>query len=216
MVIEARRIESPSPNIQHDCAGCYGDAIEAALAGVVRDVGPTLHLPRFANPDRAYRVLGHFVETVAGFALGVIANHLTSGMRRWYGDDGVLAMRAAMHGWPAHERIETDGDLTNQLYVRFCHVSTQARALVAAVPDRPMTSVMLSLLAKEDIIYCRLRDGLALGWRVYCAAVTTKRYPPLDGSPSGRLWQAWVWQLDGRPVLTRDETEQAGYIMLVR
>lgn len=212
-----RRIESAPANIEHDCAACYASAIEAALASALREVGPTLKPPR-ADPDRARRVLGHFIETVTGFALGAIANHLMSGLRRWYGDDGIASMRAAMHGWPAHERsqvrlatIESEGSAAEQLHVRFCHVAKQARALIDAVPQRPMTAVMLSLLAKEDDVERRIAHELALGWRVYTAAVTHKRYPQMS-----RLWQQWQQQLDGKPVLTRDETEQAGYILLVR
>ena len=220
-VIEARRIDSPPSNIELDRGECYVQSIEAALAGALRDVGPTLVEPRPANADRAVRVLGSFVETMTGFALGVIANHLTSGMRRWFGDDGVATMRSVMHGWPAAtdpvRGISNDarrplvGEALAQLHVRFSLANQQARALVDAVPHRSMTAMMLSLLAQEDTIQRRISDELARGWRVYTAAVTTKRYSAL-----GPLWQAWQWQLDGKPVLTRDENTQAGYIMLVR
>ena len=200
------RTEPNAPGIQRD----YLDAVAAALAAVLRTVGPTLAMPRVSDVDRAFRVQGHFAETMTGFALGVIAGHLFSGLRRWYGGDGVASMRAAMHGWP-DRRIDAEGSIVDQLHVRFCYVNQQARGLVDAVPQRPMTSVMLSLLAKEDTIERRVADELVLGWRVYQAAVTTKRYPPMS-----RLWQQWQWQLDGKPMLTRDETAQAGYILLVR
>ena len=211
MVNEARRIESAPRNIEHDCAECYLDAIGAALAGALREVGPTLREPRAVDPDRARRVLGMFVDTMTGFALGAIANHLLTGLRRWYGDEGLQLMRGALHGWPARGRIASDGSVAEQLHVQFCHAQPQARALVEAVPARPMTAMMLSLLAKEDTIERRVGEELARGWRVYCAAVTTKRYPAMTP-----LWQAWQWQLDGKPVLTRDEITQAGYIALVR
>ena len=121
MVTSAPRIDSAAPNIEHDCAECYLDAIGAALASALREVGPTLHAPRAVDPDRAQRVLGFFVDTITGFALGAIANHLLSGLRRWYGDDGVQTMRGALHGWPARQRIATDGSVTEQLLVQFCH-----------------------------------------------------------------------------------------------
>jgi hypothetical protein len=220
-VIEARRNEPSPANIEHDCAECYLQAISAALAGALRDVGPTLIEPRSVNPDRAVRVLGSFVETMTGFALGAIAHHLTSGMRRWFGDDGIATMRSVMHGWPAPvdaiDVVSSDarrplvGEALGQLHARFSLANKQARALVEAVPNRPMTAMMLSLLAQEDTIQRRIGDELARGWTVYTAAVTTKRYPALNP-----LWQGWQWQLDGKPVLTRDENTQAGYIMLVR
>ena len=205
------RNESSSADIEPDHAKCYLRAIDDALAHALREVGATLTVPRKAAGDRADRVLAYFLDTMAGYAHGVIASHLLSGMRRWYGDDGAALVRAAMQGWPAYAPLSTEGSVVEQLYVRFCHVSAQARVLVEAVPERPMTPVMLSLLAKEDTIQRRLGEALALGWRVYCAAITTRRYPPLD-----RLWQSWVWQLDGKPVLTRTEIEEAGYIALVR
>lgn len=208
MVIEARRIESAPPNIELDSAGCYLDAIGAALAAVIREVGPTLRTPRAPDPDRARKVLGRFVDTMTGFTLGAIANHLLGGLRRWYGDDGAAAMRGALPAW---QRIQTEGTVTEQLHVQFGHVQAHARVLVAAVPVQPMTKVMLSLLAKEDTIERRVGDELARGWRVYTAAVTTRRYPAMNA-----MWQAWQWQLDGKPVLTRDENQQAGYIALVR
>lgn len=215
------RSEASPPNLEHDCAECYLQAIAAGLAGALRDVGPALAEPRRPDPDRAARVLGPFVETMTGFVLGVIANHLTSGMRRWFGEDGLDTMRGALHGWPGPvgEVAVTGGDPQRplagealaQLHVRFALANRQARALVEAVPNRPMTGMMLSLLAQEDTIRERVARTLAHGWRVYTAAVTTRRYPPLD-----TLWQRWVWQLDGRPPPLRDATTAAGYITLVR
>ncbi|MBA3502252.1 MAG: hypothetical protein M4D80_02835 [Myxococcota bacterium] len=210
MVTAAPRTESAPANIE-PCAEGYLDAIGAALAGALREVGTTLHEPRAVNPDRARRVLGFFVDTMTGFALGAIANHVTSGIRRWYGDEGIAAMRGALHGWPARQRIATDGSVVEQLHVQFCHLQKHARTLVEGVPARPMTAVMLNMLAKEDTIQRRVADELARGWHVYTAAVTTKRYPTMTP-----LWQAWQWNLDGKPVLTRDENQRAGYITLVR
>ena len=212
----ARRIEEP-----HDCATCYVDAVTAALASVLREVGPTLVEPHAPNADRAVRVLACFVETFTGYVLGTVARHLTAGMRRWFGDDGVAVMRAAMHGWPAlPAAIEAQGndpvrplvsELLARLHVRFCLASSQVRQLAGAIPERSMTRMMLSSLAQDDILARKISDELARGWLVYCAAVTTKRYPELTP-----LWRAWVWQLDGRPVLTRDAVAEAGYIALVR
>ena len=212
----ARRIEDP-----HDCADCYVDAVTTALAATLREVGPTLIEPRAPNPDRAVRALACFVETFTGYVLGTIARHLTAGMRRWFGDDGLATTRAAMHGWPALpapiEVHGTDtarplaGELLAQLHVRFCAVSAHVRQLAGAIPERAMTRLMFSSLAQDDLLARKIADELARGWRVYIAAVTTKRYPELNG-----LWQAFVDQLDGRPVLTRDAVAEAGYITLVR
>jgi hypothetical protein len=204
MVTTALRTESAPSNIQHD----YLESIRGALAAVLRAVGPTLIEPRALDHDRARRVLGFFVDTITGFALGVIANHLLGGMRRWYGDEGVAMLRGALPAW---RRVASEGSVTEQLHVQFCHLQPLARALVEAVPALPMTPAMLGLLAADDTIERRIGDELVRGWRVYSAAVTTKRYPALTP-----LWQAWQWQLDGKPVLTRDEITQAGYIALVR
>jgi hypothetical protein len=207
MVTTALRTESAPPNIQPDSAA-YLESVRAALAKVLREIGPTLIEPRALDLARARRVLGLFVDTITGFALGVIAGHVLGGMRRWYGDEGARAMRGALPTW---QRLATEGSVTEQLHVQFCHLQPLARALVGALPVLPMTAAMLDLLAKEDTIERRVGEELARGWRVYSAAVTTKRYPALTP-----LWQRWQWQLDGKPVLTRDEITQAGYIALVR
>ena len=212
----AHRIEE-----SHDCADRYVGAVASALATTLREVGPTLVEPCAPSPDRAVRALACFIETFTGYALGTIARHLTAGMRRWFGDDGLSIMRAAMHGWPALPApIEVHGndtarplvgELLAQLHVRFCLVSVQVSELTGAIPERAMTGMMFSSLAQDDLLARKIADELARGWRVYSAAVTTKRYPELNG-----LWQAFVDQLDGRPVLTRDAAAEAGYITLVR
>ena len=209
MVTTALRTESAPSNIQHDSAA-YLESIRGALAAVVREIGPTLIEPRALDHDRARRVRGLFVDTITGFALGVIASHVLGGMRRWYGNEGEHA-RSLRGALPAWQRTASEGSITEQLHVQFCHLQPLARALVEAVPALPMTSAMFGLLAADDTIERRVGDELARGWRVYCAAVTTKRYGALTP-----LWQAWQWQLDGKPVLTRDEITQAGYIALVR
>lgn len=211
IAVTVSRTETPSPCIEADCTERYLHAIAAQLAAALREVGPQLVMPRAVNADRALRVLDHFIETMTGLALGAIAAHLTAGMRRWFGDDGVATMHAALHGWAPYEKVATDGTAAEQLHVRFSLASKHARALVAGIPARPRIAAMFAELAHADAIRDRVAHELALGWRVYTAAVTTKRYPPLD-----RLWQAWVWQLDGKPALTRDDTALAGYITLVR
>jgi hypothetical protein len=210
-LIEATRTESHRRDIEPDQAACYVSAIEVALAAALRDAAPLLVTPRRADPDRARRVLAHYLEAITGFALGAIASQLLAGLRGWFGEDGVTVMRGAMRGWPRQPKVDVDGDVIAQLHARFCLVVAQARALVAAVPARSMTSVMLSLLAKEDAIQRRVTAALRTGWLVYGAAVTSKRYPPLDP-----FWQTWVHQLDGKPVLSRDEVTSAGYITIVR
>src|SRR5688500_121106 len=81
-------------------ASDYADAVAPALAAALGDVAPTLIEPRPADAVRAIRVLGYFVETFTGLALGAIARDITSAMRRWFGDDGVASMRDALAGWP--------------------------------------------------------------------------------------------------------------------
>jgi hypothetical protein len=210
-LIQVSCTEAPSPTIEPEIAAGYVNAIETGLATALREAAPLLVTPRRADPDRARRVLPYYLESITGFALGAIASHVLSGLRSWYGEEGVSLMRGAMQGWPMRPRIEIESDTIVQLHARFSLVGAQARTLVEALPGLPMTPVMLSLLAKEDTISCRVTAALHTGWLVFCAAITTKRYPPLDP-----FWQAWVHALDGKPVLTRDEVTTAGYIALVR
>src|SRR5687767_1770353 len=130
MVTTALRTESAPPNIQPDSAA-YAESIRAALARVLRDVGPTLREPRAPDADRARRVLGFFVDTITGFTLGAITAHVLGGMRRWYGDEGLAMMRGARPTW---QRVATEGSVTEQLHVQFCHLQPLVRALVGAMP----------------------------------------------------------------------------------
>lgn len=214
-VSAAHRIEPASS------ARDYVDAIEAALFGALREVGPTLAEPHVTDVDRALRVLDDLVAAYTGFALGLIARHVLTGMRRWFGDDGVATVRAAMRGWPLlPPRIDTAtldrerplaGGFLAKLHVRCCHAVGQARRLVEDMPDRPMVRMMFSVLAQDTLLARRLAEELARGWAVYTSAVTTRRHGALTP-----LWQEFLWRLDGRPVQTRDETTEAGYITLVR
>jgi hypothetical protein len=197
----------------------YLDAIEATLARVLRET--KLAEPRIQDADRALRLLDNFVATFAGYATGAIARHLCSGMRRWFGDDGLATMRNALRSWPREQvppaiTHACDGDrplaseARARLHVRFAGVHAHAHELIEAMPDTPHTRMMFGLLAKDEMLGELLAKELALGWRVFVAAVTRTPYPPLD-----ELWQQWVWLLDGRPMRARDAVTEAGYITLV-
>jgi hypothetical protein len=237
--------ELPAPSTERAIAA-YLEAIERSLAGALRTAVDTLAEPRVTDPDRALHRLGCLVESLAGFALGSIAGELITGLRRWFGDDVAAAVAARVRtSWPTAARAPVASgetryladaqaqarplvdELASRLHVRFCRASIDLRALVATIedvvaeraPDRPRSlAIMLDQLARDEARASRLAAELAFGWRVFVAAVTGKPFPATTDlcARSQALWLAWQHQLGGRPAVTRDEPQRAGYIMLVR
>jgi hypothetical protein len=237
----SKNFEARSVSRSESC----GEEIAAALDRAVRDAVPQLIEPRADDPDRAVHLLGCFVETVVGFALGAIGNHVITAVRRWFGDEGVRSLRRALQGWPVQRKIVPGwstsvrdparplvGELRARMHVRVCHAGADIEALVAAVravdPREPArardprvratTAALLALLATTDGLASRISDELVFGWRVYAAAIAADRAPSFAGRPasSRALWQAWLAQLAATPASPRNAPEQAGYIMLVR
>lgn len=223
-----------------------GTYVEAALAALTRALrAATVHLvePRVTDPHRALRVLDKLAETLTGFAIGTIGGEVLRVVSIWFGDEVALSVRGALgDGWPGRVRhgqepstkYLDDADqrplvdmLARRLYGTFCRAGYDVRSLLDTVretvecraPSRASwLAAMLGELARDETIERRLRDELAFGWQVYVAAITDKPFPSTTDrwARSRALWQAWQWQLVGRPVLTRSEHEAQGYILLVR
>ena len=216
----------------------YADVIEATLARVLRKSTQDLVEPRLGDLQKAIRILDRLVETIAGFAIGTIAGEVFGGVRTWFGEETLLELRRQLgSAWPAScaqsgaletpyledaaERPFVD-ELARKLHVRFCRMSEDVQALLAAVDSlcesrRHRVGVMFDLLAKEENVEKRVQAELMFGWSMCIAAVTGHPLPTRQErtARSQALWLAWEHQLCGTPVLTRAEPEQAGYIMLV-
>jgi len=212
----------------------YCDVVEATLADVLRRGMRDLIEPRIENPQRALRVLDCLVETMTGFAIGTVAGDVFGGVRTWFGDDGLVALRRQLGSWPHACRDATPIELTyledaaqrplvnelaNKLHVRFCRVSRDVRDLITAIEAErlPVADAMFGLLATEENLERRLLAELTFGWSMFMAAIARRPFPSRENrtARSQALWLSWEHQLGGRPVLTRSEQEQAGYITLV-
>jgi hypothetical protein len=217
----------------------YSDVIEATLARALRGGTRDLIEPRVDDPKRALAIVSCLVETLTGFAIGSIAGEVFGGVRTWFGDDELGALRRRLgSGWPvactesvaaetpylvdAANRPLVD-ELARKLHVRFCCMSRDVEELVAAVrssvaPERGhRVGVMFDLLMKEENVEQRVVAELGFGWSMGVAAMAGRPFPSRQQrtARSQQLWLAWEHALCGAPVLTRGEIEQAGYIMLV-
>jgi hypothetical protein len=214
---------------------------DTVLARALRQVTADLLEPRVSEPKRALEVLGRVAETLTGFAYGAIVGELVRGVRRWFGDEIAtdvqrtittacgtpLVANGVVYLADAHERPLVN-ELASVLHLRFCAMSRDVQALVAAVvakvdrraPHKQgLVAVMLDLLAKDDTIEQRIATELSFGWQVFVAIVTAKPFPSMDArtARSRALWQAWQEQHAQRTgaLRDRDGSQQAGYIMLV-
>jgi hypothetical protein len=172
------------------------DVVSTALARVVRETA--LPEPRAIQRfDRARGILDRYVETVAGFALGIVCREL-----------GVHD--APLRGLPPRSSDTQDGSVSVsarlKLHARFAMVDVEASRLVGHVDV-----IELAAAAQRSVLFERVAGEAEAGWRVLTAAVTGTPYPPLSS-----LWRAWVDKLVGRNAARRDATTQAGYIALVR
>jgi hypothetical protein len=213
------------------------------LARALRQATADLIEPRVSEPRRALEVLGRVAETLTGFSYGTIVGELVRGVRRWFGEEiatdvqrtitTACAESVAASGLPyladAHERPLIN-ELASVLHLRFCVMSRDVQALVAAIVaivdrraphKRGLVAVMLDLLCKDDTLEQRIAVELAFGWQVFVATVTAKPTPSTDArtARSRALWQAWHEQQAQRTgtlaLRERSESQQAGYIMLV-
>lgn len=217
----------------------YSNVVDATLARVLDQAIAGLIEPRVTDPQRALEVLDCLVETIVGFAIGTIAGDVFRGVRTWFGDETLGALRERLGaGWPracrhgvALDRAYLDDadkrplvdELAKKLHVRLCRMTRDVLDLIDAVYSsieptrRHLLTVMFDLLAKQENLETRLLAELTFGWSMYIAAIAERAFPPRDNrtARSQALWLAWEHQLGGSPVLTRDETEAAGYITLV-
>jgi hypothetical protein len=217
----------------------YGDVIAAALARVLRDWTRDLLEPRVSQPQRAIEMVNCLVETMTGFAIGTIAGEVFGGVRTWLGEEALVDVRRRLgSAWPVacaeSVAVETAylqdaatrplvDEVAGKLHVRFCRMSGDVGALVAAVnasvdaPRSQRAGVMFDLLMKEDNVEKRVLAELGFGWSMCLAAIAGRPFPSRQerSARSQVLWLAWEHQLYGAPVLTRSEPEEAGYIMLV-
>jgi hypothetical protein len=209
------------------------DVLAATPIRALRETVPRLAEPRSMDLEAAHRILARFIEAMAGFAVGAVAQQVLAGVRRWFGPDGVRQLRAALGGWPRRGAVRFEptapvsrtlvDELHVRLHARSSELDPELRRLLDALPERPSTPALVRALVQPvtlDGLIARISDELAFGWQLFAAlAEPAPRRPALaDRAPSSRaLWGSWLDRITGAPpAMVRDPAEAEGYILLVR
>jgi hypothetical protein len=185
--------------LAHSPARAYAESIAATFERVLADDVPQLREPTSDDGQRALQIVGLVVETIVGFAHGLVVGELERAAHVWL-DAGAPSLRdVAMRG-PAlasSDRFLADAgtrplvdELGACLRPRLRYAASDLARLVATLPAHP---AMFAHLRERSLLDERLRGELAHGWVCACAAIERAPLPRIQGSARSRaLWQAWA------------------------
>lgn len=202
-------------------------------------VAAALAEPTTSEPARARHVVELLVETLGGFAYGVVAGQLSRAVAPWFGPD--LAAFVRSHPVPARRSSRNDNHdvriaralahapldlghefrvaLQNRLAVVMRDLTLLVHTLGAKFPDdqRRMTEAMFSGLNRDSLFDDRLAREIATGWTYACAAIERRALEVAAASPRARdLWQTWSRMAGApQPQPARDPVHSDGYITRV-
>jgi len=196
---------------------------------------PGLAVPVTTEPARARRIVALLVETLGGYAFGLVAGELGRAVSTWFGAGPAGRVRGAARATAPHTHVASTfddaklalelvqprdlaGELVAALPVRLALVGEQLAELVddatRALPSEPqalaaLTSQLSTALERDD----RLAVEILTGWRHACAVIE-RRAPDVEASPRAReLWRTWsqlAGQLELEPAGERDLVMRIG------
>jgi len=186
-----------------------GRSIEAYVSCTIRAFARAAEGIGGPVPDSpaARRLLDRYVETAAGFALGIAAASMAHAARVWLGeraDRPVLAALAALTArGPARAPAAfdplaaEDGSPAARLHARTHRMGADLRALADAVcaevgRDRKTVALMFAQLCRDSLAAERFARELERGWAALQAVVHDEAIEP--GSP---LWAEWMQRVRG-------------------
>ena len=200
----------------HDLAA----ALDAYVHATTHALRMTVERETFADPSEAYDpvhalwVLERYIESVSGFALGIVAASIARASRAWLGDGDDRAVVAALadlaeRGMPGVDNdvvvsrwFERDSSLvdvmTPWLHARTCVLGREIRALAnavrTAIPDERMRAlaVMFHHLASDTLVGERFAHELRCGWASVLAVLAGRR-----DTAASPLWQEWSRRVCG-------------------
>jgi len=214
----------------------YQDAIITMYERSLRETLATLPDPTCARPAEARRIIDLLVETIAGYASGLVARELVHRVNAWFGPELAAAARAVTPPPRRAHPPAIDDDFDVDLYPRrvidelgcalrsrlaraAADALVRIEAVAALLPaDRESTAAaMFAELARTTLFDDRLTRELAFGWQCACAVIEHTPIPVVDGPPRARdLWQIWSRLASGSPPSeTRQPPDRDGYIALV-
>jgi hypothetical protein len=212
----------------------YQAAIGAMFERSIAEARPSLREPQREHHNaHARRVVAMLVETIAGFAVGIVTRDFARAVNAWFGADAGALVHAAI---PAPRRRAKTADeiidapiklmrdeFAEQLRDRLAHTARELGATIDVVAarlpgERSRAAVaMFGELARGAEYDDRLARELSIGWACACAAIEHMPMPSIDTSPRSRdLWRIWS-ELAGNPAPSesRQGAQREGYIALV-
>jgi len=205
----------PAPDLD-EAIEAYVSAISCSLLRTVA-AATELDEPRVCyDPIRALWVIERYIDSLSGFALGIVAASIARGARTWLGDGedrAVIAALAAlaergmsddtgvvtMGRWFERDTSLVDA-LVPWLHSRTCALAGEIRALVHAVreaipADRARAlAVMFVRLRNDTLVAERFSGELRTGWQHVLAVLAGER-----GTSDSPLWQEWSRRVCGEP-----------------
>ena len=195
-------------------------ALDSYVHATAHALRVTVERQAFAEPSAPYDpvhalwVLERYIESISGFALGIVAASIARASRAWLGDDDDRAVVAALadlaeRGMPGANNdvvvsawFERDSSLVDVLapwlHARICGLGREVRALAnaveAAIPEERTRAlaVMFHHLATDTLVAERFGYELGAGWTSVLAVLTGMR--DTNASP---LWQEWSRRVCG-------------------
>lgn len=160
------------------------------------------------DPVHALWVLERYIESVSGFALGIVAASIARGARAWGEERAVAAALAALAERGAPEEtgavtvgrwFERDTSLVDALvpwlHSRVCALAVEIRALAGAVRDAVparVAAVMFEQLRTDTLVAERFAAELRSGWQHVLAVLAGER-----GTSASPLWHEWSRRVRG-------------------
>jgi hypothetical protein len=212
----------------------YVSAISHALVDTVARIAPALDEPSTSyDPVHALWVLERYIDSVSGFAIGIVAASMARGARVWLGDGedrAVVAALAALadRGIPEDTGAVTVGlwferdtslvdALVPWLHSRTCALAPEVRALANAVRDAMPAhraralAVMFSQMRADTLVAERFAHELTIGWRQVLAVLAGE-----SGTADSPLWQEWTRRICGDAPPPPPEPAPGEYIVVIR
>ena len=210
----------------HDYQAAIAEMFERSIAEACGE----LAAPVTERPAAARRIVGLLVETIAGYAAGLVTRELAHAVHTWFGNETAALVHAAAP-MPRTRRATTqDGfeerplrdELVWRLRGRLAETAAELRTMIEVVAARlpgdrsRAATAMFGELARTARYDDRLACEIALGWRCACAAIEHTPMPDVATSPRARdLWRVWSELVGATPSETRQDARRDGCIVLV-
>lgn len=157
---------------------------------------PALVTAETLDSARGRRIAVRLVETLGGYAYGLVAAQVARAVLTWFGAEQAARVRAAARRAARTAIADEPEELIPALRIRFGllgeRLAEVVDATLRALPAAPGQNAALANQLQIDLDRDdRLALEIATGWQ-YAAAVIERAPLPALGSPRAReLWRIW-------------------------